>query len=231
MSNTGIVWTLQEIRILQGALTTAEEPPDVEALAKQLGRNPAQVRAFLRNQNTKTRIAADLALETANNGNNNSSTIKNNTAANNNMGQITAGGTAGDVTTGGSADTPRRRGGRGPKPPTTAIHTVPNAECNASLLLLGGFLPPEEDPDAIVEAKRDSSPVNTKKPSTSATRKSSDKPTIRANSKTATANIKSKPPKAEGKQTSSQSVDTMSHSNSPTSDEDNEDLSGKIVKV
>eukprot|EP00977_Amphora_coffeiformis_P011232 scaffold2704_cov159-Amphora_coffeaeformis.AAC.2 len=184
-ANTGIVWSLGEIRILQTALdkATHDDPPDAAALAKLLGRNPAQVRAFLRNQNTKSRIAADLALPavpsaattttttttsggtmttagattTTNNGNNN----------NNNKNQKNAHQAADGV------DTPRRKGGRGPKPPTTAIHTVPNAECNASLLLLGGFLPPQEDPAQIGKlshaASKDNSDNKTKDKDNTAT--------------------------------------------------------------
>ena len=142
-ANTGIVWSLGEIRILQTALdkATQDDPPDAAALAKLLGRNPAQVRAFLRNQNTKSRIAADLALPTE--------TSSGGTATATAHGNATAAAAAAGHHQNTDGDTPRRKGGRGPKPPTTAIHTVPNAECNASLLLLGGFLPPQEDPAQI----------------------------------------------------------------------------------
>lgn len=142
VSNTGIVWSLGEIRILQAALENAgtDQPPNAEALARQLGRNPAQVRAFLRNQNTKSRIAADLALEQP------QQQQQQPPPPQHQHQQQQSSQSAQQPT---ATDTPRRKGGRGPKPPTTAIHTVPNAECNASLLLLGGFLPPQEDPERI----------------------------------------------------------------------------------
>ena len=130
VANDSLVWSLGEIRVLQKALAEAEEnntAANPEALAQQLGRNPAQVRAFLRNQNTKSRIAADLALESGHTSN--SSRPDRDETDNNND------------------NTPnRRRGGRGPKPPTTALQTVPHADCDARALLQGDFLPAHEDP-------------------------------------------------------------------------------------
>lgn len=159
-ASSGIVWSLQEIRILQQAMQQPQgaAPPNPEALAAQLGRNPAQVRAFLRNQNTKSRIAADLALETTTTTTTSGGppgtpgAHKDKAVSSAAMTTTTPGGATNSTT-----DTPRRKGGRGPKPPTTALHTVPNAECNAHLLLKGAFLASHEDPENLREEPASSS--------------------------------------------------------------------------
>jgi hypothetical protein len=177
ISNTGIVWSLSEMRILQAALDDPNHDP--VALAKQLGRNPAQVRAFLRNQNTKSRIAADLALEgnttaagtsvavtEVGDGSGHNGADAAATAASGGRG---GGGTVASTnnsTAGGTPETTpnrKKRGGRGPKPPTTAFHTIPNASCNASSLLQGGFLAKEDDPTVWL-AQVDSTKAAAKKP-------------------------------------------------------------------
>jgi hypothetical protein len=126
-----VLWSENEIRIMTQALDEARRAEPVApastpfdpplsltmALAQQLGRNPNHVRAFLRNQIAKSRIATHLALD----------------------------GT--DATGGSSASTSETTPGRGPQNLSlpTAVHTVPHAECNAKLLLQGYFL--EGGPD------------------------------------------------------------------------------------
>jgi hypothetical protein len=125
-----VLWTEHEIQILTQALDEARqtEPPNAHtpfdpalsltmALAKQLSRNPMHVRAFLRNQIAKSRIATHLALDQADHDNH------------------------GGGSSSANSETPQRKGGgRGPKPPPAPVHTVPHAECNAKLLLQGYFL-------------------------------------------------------------------------------------------
>lgn len=118
---TGVAWTEEElIKFQQVVKKGKKEPADI---AKAMGtRTEAQVRAYLRNTQERQKGARAVEQEwgEAAGGSENDK-----------------GGDGGAV---GEEISPRKHGGRGRKPPTTAMNTVPNAKLDARSLLSGNAL-------------------------------------------------------------------------------------------
>lgn len=166
-SSSSIVWTPSEISKLNAAVAKGKNDPKL--LTKLVpGKSEQQVRAYLRNQVERARIEADLELpETMISG----STVelhprkklKTGTdtkfavvkasarydTSSNNV-KIRAKGShdptvPAECEMGYSAQK-KKGGGRGRKPQTAAMNTVPNAVCNARALMQGFLLKPGEVP-------------------------------------------------------------------------------------
>jgi len=102
-ANTGIAWSLKELTQLHRAAAAGKGPKEIAIV---VGRSEQQVRAYMRNEDVKARVEADLELP--------------------------------------ADETPRKKG-RGRKPATAAMNTVPDAICNARDLLKGNILKESKD--------------------------------------------------------------------------------------
>ncbi|KAL7569442.1 hypothetical protein ACA910_009626 [Epithemia clementina (nom. ined.)] len=149
--NRGVSFTDQESQMLKAAAQAGN--PNSRALAKQTGRSEVQIKAFLRNLDTKKRLLQDLELglkegEEADRVHSHTSTLsendKNDGEDHDNDGNDEAhgGGESEGGTTGKKSGAGKSGGGggRGRKPSTTAMNTVPNAVCDARVLLQGNLL-------------------------------------------------------------------------------------------
>ena len=185
-TNRAVSFTEQEAQLLQAAAKAGN--PNALALAKQTGRSEVQIKAFLRNVDTKNRLLQNLELgfmdhsntshgssqggatdgtatmrragddEANNHVNSNNEAGGGDYAGDNPTDTVTTptrpgvggegdGGTAA-TTCGKKLQQPQSggaRGGRGRKPTTTAMNTVPNALCDARILLQGNLLQYNQD--------------------------------------------------------------------------------------
>ena len=108
--NNAVSFTVKEYKLLHAAAQSGK--PNHEELAKQTGRSEVQIKAFLRNLDTKNRILEDhLDILQDEEG-----------------------------SSGQQQQQQHQSKGRGRKPATTAINTVPNAVCDTRVLLQGNFL-------------------------------------------------------------------------------------------
>lgn len=115
-SATGVAWTEDELVKFQEIIKKGKTDPD--DIAKAVGtRTEAQVRAYLRNTQERQKGARAVEQE---------------------WGETTEGDH--EKHGGGEEVSPRKRGGRGRKPATTAMNTVPNAKLDARFLLSGNAL-------------------------------------------------------------------------------------------
>jgi hypothetical protein len=111
-SNPGIAWSAADVKQLTAA---QESNKSVKEIATLVNKSEQQVKAYLRNLLARNKVEADLdELPLDANGTN----------------------TGPD-----QASAKKRGGGRGRKPATTAISTVPNAVCDARTLLQGKGIP------------------------------------------------------------------------------------------
>jgi hypothetical protein len=111
-SNPGIAWSAADVKQLTAA---QESNKSVKEIATLVNKTEQQVKAYLRNLLARNKVEADLdELPLDANGTN-----------------------AGTD----QASAKKRGGGRGRKPATTAISTVPNAVCDARTLLQGKGIP------------------------------------------------------------------------------------------
>ena len=165
LTSGGIAWTDAEKAQLQAALSSGQQDP--RALAAMTGRTEQQVKVYLRNQTERKRVQADLeqlpqweqaqtdegaaaaaraagttlAVTAATAAAKTPTMTSPPTGANQKiMDNVAVTGDAA-VASATCLTTPKRKGGRGRKPTTAPMNTVPNAICDARTLLQGGVLP------------------------------------------------------------------------------------------
>ena len=130
--NRAVSFTTGESTLLQEAVRAGN--PNTFELARQTGRSEVQIKAFLRNLDTKKRLLKDLDLGFTDENDSNINDNLNNAEDGDEVGgpKDGKGKKTGKSSSGGST-------GRGRKPSTAAITTVLNANCNARLLLRGSL--------------------------------------------------------------------------------------------
>jgi hypothetical protein len=125
--NPGIAWSGQDVKQLTAAQAANKSVKEIAALVHK---SEQQVKAFIRNQTARIKVEADLELLPD---------VASSSAGGGGPGDSAGADSAGGAT--GNASAKKRGGGRGRKPATTAISTVPNAVCDARTLLQGKGIP------------------------------------------------------------------------------------------
>lgn len=128
-NNRAVLFTVEEYQLLQNAAQSRKV--DTKLLAQQTGRSEVQIKAFLRNLDTKTKLAQDLDQD------------------------IGVGDVPPTTPSSAAATTLRAAVGRGRKPTTTAITTVPNAICDARTLLSQGKAATSQHQQSVVHSRQD----------------------------------------------------------------------------